>query len=212
MAAEGYLIPAGYGQGEHTDKKSRFIGQVAPVSSEDEAAAFIDGVRKKHPDAAHNVWAWSLESGQMRYSDDGEPGGTSGQPTLNVFRSAGVFDVCCVVTRYFGGILLGSGGLVRAYSRAASAALEAAGLARMSLWTSARIVCGYPQFERVRRLLADFGAVETDSGFGAEVSVSVLLPAQAAPAFSARLTDVTAGSASFEETGSLYRPGPLERD
>lgn len=94
----------------------------------------------------------------MRWSDDGEPGGTSGQPTLNVFRSAGVCDVCCVVTRYFGGILLGSGGLVRAYSKAASMALEAAGRARMAEWSVVETVCGYAQYERVRRLLADLGA------------------------------------------------------
>lgn len=122
-----YIIPAGYGEAEYIDKKSRFIGQVQHAESEAEAMAFVEQIRKKHADATHNVWAYVLNTGAMRWSDDGEPGGTSGQPTLNVFRSAGVVDVCCVVTRYFGGILLGSGGLVRAYSKAASMALEAAG-------------------------------------------------------------------------------------
>ena len=106
-----YIIPAGYGEAEYIDKKSRFIGQVQHAESEAEAMAFVEQIRKKHADATHNVWAYVLNSGAMRWSDDGEPGGTSGQPTLNVFRSAGVVDVCCVVTRYFGGILLGSGGL-----------------------------------------------------------------------------------------------------
>ena len=115
-----YIIPAGYGEAEYVDKKSRFIGQVQYARTEAEAMAFVESVRKKYADATHNVWAYVLNSGAMRWSDDGEPGGTSGQPTLNVFRSAGVSDVCCVVTRYFGGILLGSGGLVRAYTAAAS--------------------------------------------------------------------------------------------
>ena len=122
-----YIIPAGYGEAEYIDKKSRFIGQVQRAESVSEAMAFVEAVRKKHAGATHNVWAYVLADGQMRWSDDGEPGGTSGQPTLNVFRSAGVSDVCCVVTRYFGGVLLGSGGLVRAYSRAASLALAEAG-------------------------------------------------------------------------------------
>ena len=136
-----YIIPAGYGEAEYVDKKSRFIGQVQYARTEAEAMAFVESVRKKYADATHNVWAYVLNSGAMRWSDDGEPGGTSGQPTLNVFRSAGVVDVCCVVTRYFGGILLGSGGLVRAYSKAASMALEAAGRARMAEWSLVETVC-----------------------------------------------------------------------
>ena len=129
-----YIIPAGYGEAEHIDKKSRFIGQVQHAETEAEAMAFVEEIRKKHADATHNVWAYVLQSGAMRWSDDGEPGGTSGQPTLNVFRSAGVSDVCCVVTRYFGGILLGSGGLVRAYSRTAAeaAAVEPEGLLKLA--------------------------------------------------------------------------------
>ena len=142
----------------------------------------------------------------MRWSDDGEPGGTSGQPTLNVFRSAGVVDVCCVVTRYFGGILLGSGGLVRAYSKAASMALEAAGRARMAEWSLVETVCGYAQYERVKRLLGDLGAADLDSSFGADVAVSALLPADTAQLFCDRLTDVTAGSARGRISGSVFRP------
>ena len=152
-----YIIPAGYGEAEYIDKKSRFIGQVEHVESESEAMAFVERVRCKHEDATHNVWAYILSGGAMRWSDDGEPGGTSGQPTLNVFRRAGVCDVCCVVTRYFGGILLGSGGLVRAYSKAAALALEAAGRARMAEWERVELMCSYSQYERVRRLLEGSG-------------------------------------------------------
>lgn len=201
-----YIVPAGYGEAEYVDKKSRFIGQVQHSGSEAEAMAFVESVRKKYPDATHNVWAYVLSSGAMRWSDDGEPGGTSGQPTLNVFRSAGVCDVCCVVTRYFGGILLGSGGLVRAYSKAASMALEAAGRARMAEWSVVETVCGYAQYERVRRLLADLGAADLEASFAADVAVTALLPADAAGTFASRLTDVTAGSAQCRVSGSVFRP------
>lgn len=201
-----YIIPAGYGEAEHVDKKSRFIGQVQHVESESEAMAFVESVRRRRDDATHNVWAYVLASGAMRWSDDGEPGGTSGQPTLNVFRQAGVCDVCCVVTRYFGGVLLGSGGLVRAYSKAASLALEAAGLARMAEWRRVRVLCSYAQYERVRRLLGDFGAEDQEASFGADVEIGALLPAGSGDSFSARLADLTAGGAMFEEEGSVFRP------
>ena len=205
-----YIIPAGYGEAEYIDKKSRFIGQVQHVESVSEAMAFIESVRKKYADATHNVWAYVLADGQMRWSDDGEPGGTSGQPTLNVFRSALVCDVACVVTRYFGGTLLGSGGLVRAYSKAASMALEAAGRARMAEWRSIAVECTYAQYERVRRLLEGMGAADMDGSFGEFVTVSALLPLDAAQVVSARLTDMTAGSARVAELGSVFRPQRLE--
>ena len=204
-----YLTPAGYGEAEYIDKKSRFIGQVAPAASESEAMAFIESIRKKHPDATHNVWAYSLRNGAMRYSDDGEPGGTSGQPTLNVFRSADIFDTVCVVTRYFGGILLGSGGLVRAYSKAAAMGLEAAGTARMAEWTLLRVLCAYPLYERVKRLLGDFGAEDTDAAFGADVTVTARLLSDQAGEFAARLTDVTAGNAQCREVGTLFAPAKI---
>ena len=205
-----YIIPAGYGEAEYIDKKSRFIGQVQHPESVSEAMAFVESVRRKHADATHNVWAYVLADGQMRWSDDGEPGGTSGQPTLNVFRSALVCDVACVVTRYFGGTLLGSGGLVRAYSKAASMALEAAGRARMAEWRSIAVECTYAQYERVRRLLEGMGAADMDGSFGEFVTVSALLPLDAAQAVSARLTDMTAGSARVAELGSVFRPQRLE--
>jgi uncharacterized YigZ family protein len=203
---ENELVPAGYGEAEYLDKKSRFIGQVSPASTEAEAVAFVRNVREKHPDATHNVWAYSLRDGSMRWSDDGEPGGTAGQPVLNVFRSAAVCDFCCVVTRYFGGILLGSGGLVRAYSKSASLALEAAGLARIREWKVFRIGCGYPQYERIRRLLSDFGAQDAEAGFGGTVEISALVPAEDAARFGFLLADVTAGGASCIEAGSVSRP------
>ena len=127
-----------------------------------------------------------------------------------MFRSALVCDVACVVTRYFGGTLLGSGGLVRAYSKAASMALEAAGRARMAEWRSIAVECTYAQYERVRRLLEGMGAADMDGSFGEFVTVSALLPLDAAQTVSARLTDMTAGSARVTELGSVFRPQRLE--
>ncbi len=207
-----YIIPAGYGEAEYIDKKSRFIGQVQHVESVSEAMAFVDAVRKKYADATHNVWAYVLADGQMRWSDDGEPGGTSGQPTLNVFRSANVCDVACVVTRYFGGTLLGSGGLVRAYSKAASMALEAAGRARMAEWRGVSVECTYAQYERIRRLLEAAGAADIEGGFGEFVTITALLPEGTAEPFGERLTDTTAGQARFTLLGSVFRPQRLDAE
>ncbi len=207
-----YIIPAGYGEAEYIDKKSRFIGQVQHVESVSEAMAFVDAVRKKYADATHNVWAYVLADGQMRWSDDGEPGGTSGQPTLNVFRSANVCDVACVVTRYFGGTLLGSGGLVRAYSKAASMALEAAGRARMAEWRGVSVECTYAQYERIRRLLDAAGAADIEGGFGEFVTITALLPEATAEPFGERLTDTTAGQARFTLLGSVFRPQRLDAE
>ena len=205
-----YIIPAGYGEAEYIDKKSRFIGQVQHAESVSEAMAFVESVRRKHADATHNVWAYVLADGQMRWSDDGEPGGTSGQPTLNVFRSANVCDVVCVVTRYFGGILLGSGGLVRAYSKAASMALEAAGRARMAEWQSVAVECSYTHYERLRRLLEGEGAQDMSGDFAEFVTVTCLLPAGVPEQIGGRITDMTAGGARMSGLGSVFRPQRLE--
>ena len=206
---DSYLVPAGYGEAEYIDKKSRFIGRVWPVESESEAQAHIREMRSKYADATHNVWAYLLRDGTMRYSDDGEPGGTSGQPTLNVFRAGEVYDVCCVVTRYFGGILLGSGGLVRAYSSTARMALEAAGLARMALWRCGRIACGYGKYEQVRRLLEDYGAAVENTEFAADVRLSYAVPDDRADTLLRAALELTAGTAVTEELGTAFRGVPL---
>ena len=134
---EQLWIPAGEGNSEYIEKKSRFLGLVLPVTTEAEARAQLEAVKKREYDARHNCWAYVLHTGQKRYSDDGEPQGTAGQPMLNVFQREGVENVVCVVTRYFGGVLLGAGGLTRAYAKSAKDALDAAGKARMRLWSAA---------------------------------------------------------------------------
>ena len=131
-----YLVPFEDAESEFTEKRSRFISHLWRVETEAEARARIEEMKKKYYDARHNCWCYLLKEGNIvRYSDDGEPQGTAGQPMLNVFQREEVANVCCVVTRYFGGVLLGAGGLTRAYTKGAKDALDAAGIARMSLWT-----------------------------------------------------------------------------
>lgn len=201
-----YLVPAGYGEAEYVEKRSRFIARVWPVENEAEALAHLEAVRKQHYDARHNVYAYIIrENGIMRYSDDGEPQGTSGQPTLNVFRSQEIQNFCCIVTRYFGGILLGTGGLVRAYSTAAKMALENAGISRMALWKSIELGCTYSQFERIKRLLEEYEAVIENTDFGTDIVFSALLREDKMDAFSKALTELSAGSCEYLECGESFR-------
>ncbi|MCM1149574.1 MAG: YigZ family protein [Butyricicoccus sp.] len=201
-----YLIPAGFGEAEYAEKRSRFIARVWPVADEAEALGHLADMRRQHYDASHNVYAYIIrENGIMRYSDDGEPSGTSGQPTLSVLRGEELQDVCCVVTRYFGGTLLGTGGLVRAYTAAAKLAVEAAGVSMVSLWKSAGIVCPYARFERVRRLLEEHGAVIESTDFAADVSFRALVREDAAGGFATELTELTAGSVECRFDGECLR-------
>ena len=137
-----YYIPAGPGEAEFVEKRSRFIGHALPVTTEEEALAFIAEMKSKYWDASHNVYAYIVrEGGIMRYSDDGEPQGTAGIPCLDVLLKEGVTDLCVVATRYFGGILLGGGGLVRAYSHTAKIALDAGQVVTMQLCAIAEAKC-----------------------------------------------------------------------
>lgn len=201
-----YLIPAGFGQAEYVEKRSRFIARVWHVADEADATAHIAEMRRQHYDASHNVYAYIIrENAIMRYSDDGEPSGTSGQPTLNVLRGEGLQDVCCVVTRYFGGTLLGTGGLVRAYTAAAKSAVQAAGISMVSLWKSTSISCAYALFERVKRLLEEHGAVIENTDFAADVTFRALLREDTAENFAAALTDLTSGSVECLFDGQSHR-------
>ncbi len=205
-----YLEPAGCGCGEYTEKRSRFIGKLWRVEDEAEALARIAAVKKEHYDARHNCFAYVLRGGAVRYSDDGEPQGTAGQPILAVLNGAEVQNVCCTVTRYFGGVLLGTGGLVRAYTAAAKAALAAAGVQRMALWHSEVLRCPYPMFERIRRLVEDSGAVIENTDYGADIALSLLVPAGAAGDFDNALREMSAGSIAAEKTGEVFRGVRIE--
>lgn len=191
---EDYLVPRGVGQAEYIEKKSRFLGGVYPVTSEQEAKEILERVRKQHYDARHNCWCYILKSGQKRYSDDGEPQGTAGQPMLNVFEREGVVDVLCVVTRYFGGILLGAGGLCRAYTKAAKDALDAAGISKMQPWLRQQITVSYALFERAKLLIAaQDGAVE-DAQYGADILITYRIPEGADERLRTALREASSGS------------------
>lgn len=202
---EQLLVPAGEGRSEYVEKKSRFLGLIIPVSTEAQARAQLETVKKREYDARHNCWAFILRSGQKRYSDDGEPQGTAGQPILNVLEREGVQDVLCVVTRYFGGILLGAGGLCRAYTRAAKDALDAAGIAALHEWGVWEFSCPYALLERVKLLLTNHGGELLDSDFGAQVALRVCLPQPQQDAFCRALQELSAGSLSPVQTGTQLR-------
>ena len=204
-----YYIPTGPSETEFVEKRSRFLGHVWPVDSEEEARARIEETKKRHYDARHNCWCYILKDGPVRYSDDGEPQGTAGQPMLNVFQREGVVDVCCVVTRYFGGILLGAGGLVRAYTQSAKDALDAAGVSVVRRWVEVLLPCSYAQFERVKLETEKFGGVIADADYGADVALTVLLPEERAEACQAHLRDLTAGTVEGMVCGERFQAVPV---
>ena len=202
---DSYRIPTKSGASEYVDKRSRFLGLVRPVGSEDEARTIIAACKKQYHDARHNCWCYLLRDGTERYSDDGEPQGTAGQPILNVLEREGVQDVLCVVTRYYGGILLGAGGLCRAYTKAAKDALDDAGISELRPWSVLRLDCPYALFERVKLELEKRGGLLRDTDYGAEIAMTVLLPEPEEAAFTLALQELSAGSLRPERTGTELR-------
>ena len=172
MPTEEYCTVKKRGNGEYEEKKSRFLATAQRVTTTEEAAEFIKEIKKTYPDARHHVYAYLLSGGSIaRYSDDGEPQGTGGLPVLELIRRSGAEDVCIVVTRYFGGILLGTGGLVRAYSAAAKAAIENAGVVTYEQYTVMRLNCGYSEYQKISNELARVGAIIDSTDFDAAVTV-----------------------------------------
>lgn len=208
---EEYLVPTGFGEDEFIEKKSRFIGRLWPVETEEEALAKIQEMKKQHYDATHNCWAYIIRDGAVRFSDDGEPGGTAGMPMLQVLQREGLFNVVCVVTRYFGGILLGAGGLVRAYTKGAKIAVDAAGKSMKRVWTVLYLPCPYSWYERVKLETESCGGIIRSTDFGSEVELELLFPQAKAPEFLSRLTDMTAGTVEAMETGTEYRAFPVQK-
>ena len=206
-----YLIPTGTSVTEFTEKRSRFIGHVWRVETEEEARALIEETKKKHYDARHNCWCYIIKDGPVRYSDDGEPQGTAGQPMLNVFQREEVTNVCCVVTRYFGGILLGAGGLVRAYTQSAKDALDEAGISVVRRWVAMEVPCTYGQFEGMRREVTSFDGVVENVDYGSDVVISALLPEQRAADFAAHVLDISAGTVEVLEAGEAFKDVPLHK-
>jgi len=201
-----YFIPSGAGESEFTEKRSSFLGHVRMVETEDEAKSFVAEMKKKYYDARHNCWCYIIRGGAVRYSDDGEPQGTAGIPMLEVLKREGVENVVCVVTRYFGGVLLGTGGLLRAYTKSAKDALDAAGVSVVRRWVACAVRCPYSLCERIKLESAALGGTVQDTEYGAEVVLRLLLPEECFAAFSEKLTDITAGGCSAEKTGEQFMP------
>ena len=206
--AETFRVPFQSSETEFTEKRSRFIGHLLPVKTEEQARDFIGQMKKKYYDARHNCWCYLIGDSVVRYSDDGEPQGTAGQPMLNVFQRENVTDVVCVVTRYFGGVLLGAGGLTRAYSKSARDALCAAGVSEMGLWAAVSVPCPYGLFERVKGEAAALGGIIDGAEYGADIRLDVSLPGESVDALASRLTELSAGGIQIVRLGEEYRPGP----
>ena len=207
-----YLVPTGFGEDEFIEKKSRFIGRAWLVESEEEALEKIQAMKKQHYDATHNCWAYIIKDGPMRFSDDGEPGGTAGNPMMQVLQREQLYNVVCVVTRYFGGILLGAGGLVRAYTKGAKIAIDAAGKSMKRVWSVLYVPCPYTFYERVKLEVAAFGGIIRDTQFGAEVELEILVALPQRDGFIERLTDMTSAAVEAMEIGQEYRAFPVEKE
>lgn len=209
--ANDYKTVCKQAQAEFVEKRSRFIGYCKPVTTEQEAIDFINEKRSEHWNATHNVYAYSLREGNIkRYSDDGEPSGTAGMPTLDVITKNEIYDVCIVVTRYFGGVLLGTGGLVRAYSQGAKVALEAGQVVMMQncLLCSAR--CTYNQYGKVSSLIMEIGSDVDDTIYEADVLVKFHIKPENLPQLNKRLADATAGEVQAETDGEKFFTVPVD--
>ena len=204
-----YLVPTKDADVEFIERRSRFIGHIFATDTEEEALARLKQMRETYWDATHNVYAYIIRDGATRFSDDGEPGGTAGMPVLQVLQREEIFNVTCVVTRYFGGILLGAGGLVRAYAHSAKIALDAAGRSVKQVWTKVYLPCPYSWFERIRLEVTAFGGVIENTDFGADVSFDLLLPEAQVQPFLARVLDLSAGTIEVLIGENVYRAYPL---
>lgn len=186
------------------EKKSEFIGYLCPVQTEEQAVAFIEEIRAMHRKATHNCYAYILrENNAARHSDDGEPGGTAGVPIYEVLRKDGLTDVCCVVTRYFGGVLLGAGGLVRAYTKGAKDAVDAAQIKCMAEAVKLAVTVDYGLYGRLAQVFADFDARVEDERFADNVRIVLHIRAENSQKLTDKLVDVCNGAVSVEEIEKL---------
>lgn len=202
---QSYITVKQTAKAELVEKRSRFIAQVHPVKNEQEALFLINQAKKEYWDARHNVYAYILrEGGICRYTDDGEPSGTAGVPTLEVLKKRGVTDCLVIVTRYFGGVLLGTGGLVRAYSGATSLALDKAGVVSAEPCTVFSIVCKYPDYEQLLRLIETEEVQINSTEFLSDISLNLLIKTEKYEHFCKKLTDKFSGRLSANAVGEEY--------
>lgn len=190
---------------EFEDRKSVFIGEVLPVSTEAEALSFLDSVKKKYPDARHHVYAYVLrDNAIMRFSDDGEPQGTAGMPILDIIRKKGLTNIAIVVTRYFGGTLLGTGGLVHAYSASALGAIEAAEVITYDLYTEVSFKVSYSDYQKLQMLFSEFEFRVEDTSFLADVEIVGRVVKTKLEDFEKKLTETTSGRSKLEILGEKF--------
>ena len=205
-----YLVPTRFGEAEFIEKKSRFIGRIWPVETEEEALARIQEMKKQHYDATHNCWAYIIRDGAVRFSDDGEPGGTAGMPIIEVMKARGVVNCAVVVTRYFGGVLLGAGGLVRAYAQGSKVALDAAGVVVMERSARHLVEVDYSTWQRLEYFLRSAPVIIEHTEFGASVVCTLMVRRRDEEALLAEITRVTDARAETLPDGELYYPWPDE--
>jgi len=198
-----YTTVASEATAEFEEKRSVFLGHACHATTEEEAMAFVKSKQKEFNDATHNVWAYYMKNGILaRYSDDGEPTGTAGLPALEAIRKSGVDDVCVVVTRYFGGILLGAGGLVRAYSKAAALAVEAAGVVTYENFTEFTVDTNYSDYQKILNELPKYGVITDATDYSDNVSLRLAVKETVADTLFARISEMTADRAKVNVTGT----------
>ncbi|MDR2421553.1 MAG: YigZ family protein [Oscillospiraceae bacterium] len=201
-----FFSPSRAGASEITEKRSRFLGRVLYAPGEDGARAELERARAEHRAARHHPWCYVLPDGSGRASDDGEPSGTSGPPMLELLRRENIRGAVCVVTRYFGGALLGPGGLIRAYTAAAMAALRDSAPKRFVTKTRVRAVCSYRAAPRIKSEISAHGGTVTDADYAESVTLEVLLEPERAEAFRRRVAEITAGQAETAVAGAAIVP------
>ena len=196
---DGFRTVRAFAEASFTEKRSEFIGYITPAADEEQAVSFINEIRSRHRKATHNVYAYILRNGNIsRYSDDGEPQGTAGVPVLEVLRKEGLTDVCCVATRYFGGILLGGGGLVRAYSHTAKIAVDAADIMEMHPAYPVTVTADYSLYGKITYIIPEYEAKLTDSIFTDSVTLKFLVKEHLCEKFVEKLTDLSNGACAVE--------------
>ena len=189
-----YITVKGYGEARFEEKKSVFIGYCEHVTSEEEALTFVKKIKEKHRDATHNCYGYVMKGGILcRYSDDGEPQGTAGKPILDMLVKSGVDDVCVVVTRYFGGTLLGTGGLVHAYSLGAKMAVEAAGVAQFENYAVLKVACSYSDYQKIGLELERYDAIIDNTDYSDCVAVQFAVKEQLADEITRKISEITSG-------------------
>lgn len=205
MAERIYTTIRHESSAEFEEKRSLFIGYAKPLKSEDEATEFIKQIKAKHSDATHNVFGYTMKNGIIaRYSDDGEPQGTAGMPVLDVIRKSGVDDACVVVTRYFGGTLLGAGGLVRAYSQAAKIALEAAEIVTFEPYTELSVALSYSDYQKICAELPKYGAIVDNTEFSDSVMLKIAVKNEVVSSISSKINEISAGKSSPQIIGERF--------